>query len=213
MYKKFRCKIPMNIQLFAEGGAGEGTTGGTGGTGTGESAGSEGGQQSFQVDYDRLATIVAGKQSATEDTVLKGYFKQQGLTKEQAEQAIADYKQQQAANQPDIAGMQTQLTQAQQATQKAQLDNAAMLQAVKLGIAPEKIPFVLKLADMSEVMDKDGKISEENLKTALDNVLKVLPELKPQSQQQSGFQIGAPGSNQQQTNQNDQLAAIFGNKK
>lgn len=45
--------------------------------------------------------------------------------------------------------MQTQLTQAQQAAQKAQLDNAAMLQAVKLGIAPEKIPFVLKLADMS----------------------------------------------------------------
>lgn len=209
MYKKFRCRIPMNIQLFAEGGAGEGTTGGTGGAGTGGSAGSEGGQQSFQFDYDRLATIVAG----TEDTVLKGYFKQQGLTKEQAEQAIADYKQQQAANRPDVEGMQTQLAQAQQATQKAQLNNAAMLQAVKLGINPEKIPFVLKLADMSEVMDKDGKISEENLKTALDNVLKVLPELKPQTQQQSGFQIGAPGSNQQQTNQNDQLAAIFGNKK
>lgn len=121
MYKKFRCRIPMNIQLFAEGGAGEGTTGGTGGAGTGGSAGSEGGQQSFQFDYDRLATIVAGKQSATEDTVLKGYFKQQGLTKEQAEQAIADYKQQQAANQPDVEGMQTQLAQAQQATQKARL--------------------------------------------------------------------------------------------
>lgn len=88
-----------------------------------------------------------------------------------------------------------------------------MMQAVKLGITPEKIPFVLKLADMSAVMDKEGKISEENLKTALDNVLKALPELKPQTQQQTGFQIGAPGSNQQQANQNDQLAAIFGNKK
>lgn len=208
MYKKFKCKIPMNLQTFAEG-----ADGGVGNTEPGGSNGSEGGQQPFQFDYDRLANIVAGKQNAAEDAVLKGYFKQQGLTKEQAEQAIADYKQQQAANQPDVAGMQTQLAQAQQAAQKAQLDNAATLQAVKLGIAPEKIPFVLKLADMSSVMDKDGKISEENLKTALDNVLKILPELKPQSQQQSGFQIGAPGNNQQQANQNDQLATIFGNKK
>ena len=213
MYKRFRCKIPMNLQTFAEGG--EGTNGniGTGGSGENGAGNGQAGQQPFQFDYDRLTNIVAGKQSATEDSVLRGYFKQQGLTKEQAEQAIADYKHQQAANQPDVAGMQTQLTQAQQAAQKAQLDNAATLQAVKLGIAPEKIPFVLKLADMSEVMDKEGKISEENLKTALDNVLKVLPELKPQTQQQTGFQIGAPGSSQQQVNQNDQLAAIFGNKK
>ena len=194
MYKRFRCKIPMNLQTFAEGG--EGTNGniGTGGSGENGAGNGQAGQQPFQFDYDRLTNIVAGKQSATEDSVLRGYFKQQGLTKEQAEQAIADYKHQQAA-------------------QKAQLDNAATLQAVKLGIAPEKIPFVLKLADMSEVMDKEGKISEENLKTALDNVLKVLPELKPQTQQQTGFQIGAPGTSQQQVNQNDQLAAIFGNKK
>ena len=213
MYKRFRCKIPMNLQTFAEGG--EGTNGniGTGGSGENGAGNGQAGQQPFQFDYDRLTNIVAGKQSATEDSVLRGYFKQQGLTKEQAEQAIADYKHQQAANQPDVAGMQTQLTQAQQAAQKAQLDNAATLQAVKLGIAPEKIPFVLKLADMSEVMDKEGKISEENLKTALDNVLKVLPELKPQTQQQTGFQIGAPGTSKQQVNQNDQLAAIFGNKK
>nr|DAK63053.1 MAG TPA: Major head protein [Caudoviricetes sp.] len=213
MYKRFRCKIPMNLQTFAEGGEGGNGNAGTGGSGEPGTGNGQAGQQSFQFDYDRLANIIAGKQSATEDSVLKEYFKQQGLTKEQAEQAIADYKQQQAANQPDIAGMQTQLAQAQQAAQKAQLDNAAMMQAVKLGITPEKIPFVLKLADMSAVMDKEGKISEENLKTALDNVLKALPELKPQTQQQTGFQIGAPGSNQQQANQNDQLAAIFGNKK
>lgn len=213
MYKRFRCKIPMNLQTFAEGGEGTNGNAGTGGSGENDAGNGQTGQQPFQFDYDRLANIVAGKQSATEDFVLRGYFKQQGLTKEQAEQAIADYKHQQAANQPDVAGMQTQLTQAQQAAQKAQLDNAATLQAVKLGIVPEKIPFVLKLADMSEVMDKEGKISEENLKTALDNVLKVLPELKPQAQQQTGFQIGAPGTSQQQVNQNDQLAAIFGNKK
>lgn len=213
MFKRFRCKLPMNLQTFAEGGEGGNGNAGTGGSGDAGAGNGQSGQQSFQFDYDRLASIVAGKQTATEETVLKGYFKQQGLTKEQMDQAIASYKEQQAANKPDVEGMQTQLEQAQAMAQKAQLDNAATLQAVQLGIDPAKIPFVLKLADMSNVMGEDGKINEENMKTALNNVLKVLPELKPQSQQQTGFQIGAPGTNQQQTNQNDQLAAIFGNKK
>lgn len=64
-------------------------------------------------DYDKLAQLIAGKQTVTEESVLKGYFKQQGLSKEQMDQAIAAFKQQQAANQPDVAGMQTQLSQAQ----------------------------------------------------------------------------------------------------
>lgn len=35
--------------------------------------------QAFTFDYEKLASIVAGKQTVTEDTVLKNYFKQQGL--------------------------------------------------------------------------------------------------------------------------------------
>ena len=42
MFKKSRCKVPMNLQLFAEGGDGAGADGGNGG-GSGEGAGGEGG--------------------------------------------------------------------------------------------------------------------------------------------------------------------------
>ena len=42
MFKRFRCKVPMNLQLFAEGGDGAGADGGNGG-GSGEGAGGEGG--------------------------------------------------------------------------------------------------------------------------------------------------------------------------
>ena len=31
-------------------------------------------------DYDKLASLITGKQSVTEDTVLKSYFKEQGLS-------------------------------------------------------------------------------------------------------------------------------------
>ena len=71
------------------------------------------GQSVPAFDYDKLANLIAGKQSVTEESVLKGYFKQQGLSKEQMEQAITAFKQQQADKQPDVAGMQNQITETQ----------------------------------------------------------------------------------------------------
>ena len=81
--------LPMNLQLFAEP-AGNGTQPTTGSQ---ESQGqSAAAQQAPQFDYDKLASLIAGKQTVTEETVLKGYFKQQGLSKEQMEQAIAAFR-------------------------------------------------------------------------------------------------------------------------
>ena len=82
MYKRFRCRLTMNLQTFAEGGTGDGGAGGSGSEGGTPPAGT---QQPPQFDYDKLASLIAGKQSATEESVLKGYFKQQGLSKEQIE--------------------------------------------------------------------------------------------------------------------------------
>jgi hypothetical protein len=109
--------------------------------------------------------------------------------------------------------MQTQLTTAQTEAAQAKIENAAILQAVQLGLDAKTIPYILKLTDLSQVTGQDGKINEETLKAELNKVLEALPGLKPQAQQATGFQVGAPGGNQQQTGQNDQLAAIFGNKK
>lgn len=218
--RKFRCKLPMNIQLFAEPEGGAGGTGGAGGIGsTGGAAGENQNQQQnqqtqgVQIDYARIQQMLEGTLSAKEDTALKAYFKQQGLSQQEAEQAMAAFKAQKAANTPDVNAMRTQLTAAQADAAQAKLENTAILQATQLGIDAKTIPYVLKLADLSQVTGQDGKINEETLKNALNKVLTDLPGLKPQGQQ-TGFQIGASGSNQnQQPNQNDQLAAIFGNKK
>ena len=213
MYKNI--KMPMRLQFFAQ------PDGAGGGSGTNEPGSTnpepnnqnQNSQSGTQIDYDKIQQMLNGTLKAKEDTALKAYFKQQGLSQEEVEQAINTFKQQKAANTPDVNAMQTQLTQAQDAAQKAQVENAAIMQAVQLGVDSKKIPFVLKLADLSEVVDKEGKINDETLKAQLNKVLEALPELKPQANQQTGFQIGASGSNQQQVNQNDQLASIFGNKK
>ena len=66
----------------------------------------------------------------TEESVLKGYFKQQGLSKEQMDQAIADFKRQQAANQPDVEGLQSQIAEGQ--TQLAAAQKAALCEQLDI---------------------------------------------------------------------------------
>ena len=167
--------------------------------------------QELAIDYEKLAQIVQGKQSVAEDSALRGYLKQQGLSKEQMDQAITTFKQQQAANTPDVNALQAQAAQAQAAAQQAQIQAAATIAAVGLGIDAKTIPYVLKMADLSQVMGQDGKINDEALKTALNKVLEDVPALKPTPAGQTGFvQVGATGQSGQQTTNDDALKKAFG---
>ena len=92
--------------------------------------------------------------------------------------------------------MHAQVTQAQAAAQQAQINSAATMAAVSLGISANTIPYVIKLADFSQVVGQDGKINEETLKAALNKVLEDVPGLKPQAAGTTGFvQVGAASSN------------------
>lgn len=165
------------------------------------------------IDYGKIQQMLDGTLAAKEDTALKAYFKQQGLSQEEAEQAITAFKTQKAANQPNVGAMQEQLTQAQAAARQAQIESAATLAAVALGINANTIPYVLKMADLSQAVGQDGKINNDTVNNALKKVLEDVPALKPQANATGFFQVGASGGSGQQTSQDDQLAAIFGNKK
>ena len=165
-------------------------------------------------DYEKLASIISGKQTVAEEQVLKGYFKQQGLSKEEMDQAIATFKHQQAANKPDVTALQNAANEANQKATAAVLESKATLAAVQMGIDTKTIPYVLKMADLSQVIGQDGKVNEETLKNALNKVLEDIPALKPQATQSGGFmQVGAPGSGSQQTAVDAELDRIFGVKK
>ena len=148
--------------------------------------------QTPEIDYEKLSQLIAGKQTVAEDSVLKGYFKQQGLSKEEMDQAIAAFKQQKAANQPDIQAIQNQAAQAQREAQNAIVERDAMMLSGELGIDLKTMPYILKMADLSQVIGGDGKVDQDKLKEALNKVLEDVPQLKPQQDaQQSGFrQIG-----------------------
>lgn len=172
------------------------------------------GQQAPVIDYTKIQQMLEGTLAAKENTALKAYFTQQGLSQEEMDQAIAAFKQQKAAQQPDVGAIQQQLTQAQAIAQQAQLQSAATMAAVSLGIDTKTIPYVLKMAELGQVMGQDGKINDETLKTALNKVLEDIPALKPQAAGPTGFvQVGAASGGQTQQTVDTELDRIFGVKK
>ena len=187
--------------------------GGQGGDGAGQQPQNQNQPQNQQppaFDYEKLANLVAGKQNVTEDTVLKSYFKQQGLSEDEMKQAVASFKQQKAASQPDVNALQTQIAEAQAEAKKSAVENAAILEAVGMGLDAKTIPYVLKMADLSAVTGQDGKINQETLKNAINKVLEDVPQLKPVTAENKGFQIGGNGGQQQNNASEAALKAAFG---
>lgn len=209
-----RKKFTMNLQLFAE------PTGGAGGieptaAGQGQKTppASTGGQSPAapQIDYTKIQQMLDGTLAAKEDTALKAYFKQQGLSQEEAEQAMATFKAEKAKNQPDVAALTQTAQAAQAAAQQAMLDKEATLAAISLGLDAKTIPYVLKMADSSQAIGQDGKVNTEALNTALNKVLEDVPALKPQASGTTGFlQVGASGGTGQQAMTDDALKKAFG---
>ena len=172
------------------------------------------------IDYDKLASIIDGKIKVTEESVLKGYMKQQGLTGDELTQAIDAFKADRASKMPNYDALNQQIAERDEALIEAQsralyaeMQMEAMAMAGELGVDSGVIPFLLNSADISNVVE-DGRISREGLMESLNNVLKDVPQLRKESKRDEsvGFKIGADTSKQNPSN-NDELARIFGIKK
>lgn len=164
-------------------------------------------------DYDKLASLINGKQSVAEDTVLKSYFKEQGLSAEEMKQAIGAFKEQKAKNTPDFAQMQSAIDTANSAKTTAEINQSATLEAIKQGVDVTSVPYVLKMADFSTVIT-DGKINTEKLTEAVKKVLDDVPALKKTVDNSAGVKkIGGDGESEPNTvEQNDMLRKAFGLK-
>ena len=166
------------------------------------------GQSMPGIDYDKLAQIIEGRTKAAEESAMKGYFKQQGLTQEEVEKAINSFKEEKAKNTPDLATLQSGLTAAQEEAKRAKLEQFATMQAVSLGLDAKTIPYVLKMADFTAL---DGKeLKEEDVKKALNKVLEDIPQLKASNTKATGFQaVGANGGSKN-GNESEALKKAFG---
>lgn len=166
------------------------------------------------IDYDKIQQMLNGTLAAKEDTALKAYFKQQGLSQEELDQAITAFKQQKAANQPDVTALKSELDTYKQQALKAEIEKTALFEVLGLGVDVKTAPYVIKVADLSNAVGQDGKINQETVKTAVAKVFEDIPGLKPSVTQTSGFiQVGTgtTGDGQSQAD-NAALRAAFGLK-
>ena len=97
----------FNLQLLdngGQGGAGNGQGGnaGSGNGGQAGNAGNNGGNAGPSYSFQQAEEIANARASRAERAALASYFQQQGLSEEQINQAIADYKAQQAAQKPNV---------------------------------------------------------------------------------------------------------------
>ena len=164
-------------------------------------------QSTPAIDYEKIASIVEGKQKVAEDTVLKNYFKNQGLTGEEMAQAISSFKSQKASAQPDVTALQEELRVAQAQALQTKIESNLQLAAIKQGVGSNVFPYVLKLADSTN-LTLDSK--NEDYEAAIAKVLEDVPAFKPEATAPTGFtQVGSTGDVKQSTT-NDELFKIFG---
>lgn len=151
------------------------------------------------IDYEKLASIIEGRQQATEESVLRGYLKEQGLSKDEMQLAIKAYKENKAANTVNVGDLQNEVAKAKKNMQLAEIREKATLQAMTMGVDAKSIPYLLKLADLTNVSTDTGEISEDKIVEAINKVLEDVPMLKKEPGTQSqGFRIGGTGEKEKE---------------
>lgn len=172
-------------------------------------------QNAAQQDYTALFEKLDAILDKRADGLARSALKDNGIADEDAREIAAAYRQQKAsaAQQQSQAFAQLQQENRQLRAQmlQSQLSAEAMAQAGSMNVAPETVPYLLKLADLSGAVDEQGGINKEAVTQALNQVLADLPALKRQASQSQGFvPVGGDGGSRQGGDQDDRTRAWFG---
>lgn len=158
---------PLNLQLFAEGGGGDPTP-------PVETS------PNVDIDYNKLAEVVAGREQVAGDAALKGYLKSQGLSKEECDKAIEAYKQAEKTKQKEKEEEYQKILNENKAYKKAEamkiIRSSAEKIAKELNVRDDRFDKLFKLSDTSKFTKEDGSVDEEAIKAEFEEQLKDIPE-------------------------------------
>jgi hypothetical protein len=165
-----------------------------------------------EIDYDKIADTVSKRNAKTEENILKSYLEKQGLTGDDLNQAITNFRETKArettAKQEEY---QNVLAENKALKEKAMNADITTL-ALTLNVDPGKTASLLKVIDRTTFVNKDGTTDQEKLKTAIEEATKEFPTLLKEQGTQGFRQIGGTGGNGQSTTGGNILASAFGNK-
>lgn len=151
-------KYRMNLQLFEDGVGSDGGQSGSTGNGNG-GQGNTGGQATFS--FEQAEEIANARAHRAEQSALRSYFQQQGMTEEQVKQALNDYRERQKANQPNTTQLQQERDDA--LVKVTQMENEKFLTAK--GVRADDLDYVVfKVSQMVDDKTTFEKAAEKYLK-------------------------------------------------
>jgi len=155
--------------------------------------------QNVDIDYTKIEGMISKGIQQKENSILKSFFEQQGLSEEEAKAAIAGYKDNKAKaaakKEAAFSNMQKENEKLKAAIYQNNLEKAVVEQAKSLEIDSDNIKYVMKLSDFSKGKDEKGEINAEAVKAAMEAVLKDMPMLKgkrEKKEEKPGFQNIGP---------------------
>lgn len=158
------------------------------------------------IDYSKIQEMIDGRNAKTEDSILKNYFQKQGLSEEEVTSAISTFKAQKEAQanaqNKELSDVNNKLAKIEAKQRISEIQLKAYDFAEELNVTNATMGYLLKLADISNVMDKDGKINDDSLKSALQKVIDEVPGFKKQDNGTVGVTVGADTNNNQNQGQN-----------
>lgn len=172
-------------------------------------------QENNAPDYTALFEKLDAILDKRSDGIARSALKDNGIAEEEAQEIVNAYRQQKAGaarqQSQTLSALQQENQQLKAQMLQSQLNAEAMAQAGNLNVAPETVPYLIRLADLSSAVDDQGAVNKEAVAAALGQVLEDIPALKKQTEQSRGFvPIGGDGTDQQTAQQEDRMRRYFG---
>lgn len=146
-----------------------------------------------------------------ETGLAKSALKDNGMADDEISEVISRYKaSKQTAKAQEAEALSTLQRQNAELTKKLfdiELNGAAATVAAEIGLDASKLSYAMKLADTTKAVN-DGKIDNDALKSALEEVLKNIPEFKSKTTQEDKGGIRKVGADHQEPETTDAISKM-----
>lgn len=152
-----------------------------------------GGNSSKTYTQEEVNRFVTEREERAAKAALKDFYQKQGLTEDEANQAIKTFLDEKKKNSPEALNGQLsqQLAATQKELEKERLHNVAEKAARTLGADEKSIDYIVRLTDFTDSVN-DGEISVEKVTEAVKKVMDDIPAFK-KAENESGVKVGGDG--------------------
>lgn len=167
-------------------------------------------QANSGVDYGKLEEIINKGISQKENSILKSYFSQQGLSEDEMKEAITSFKNSRKSEEEKSNKSFEDLTNNYNNLQKQfnqeRLNNALTLSLMKRGnLSEEQVPFILKMVEVEGILNDKNEINKDKLNENIENVFKAFPNLLNKKEDKPFVQVGVSNNSSQYEESSDAL--------